>query len=460
MMTPKLQSQAAECGLVCLSMICAFHGQHHDINDLRRRFPLSLKGATLETIIAHGAELGLAARPLRLDLDELNQLELPCIMHWDLSHFVVLERLARGKITILDPAVGRRQLPIAEVSRHFTGVALELSPTVEFVEQPAKPRLHITKLTGRVTGLWRSLGQIFVLALVLELFAITSPVLNQLVLDNVINSGDRDLLDVLIAGFALLLLLQTFVALIRSWIVMLLGQNIGLQWVGNVFAHLIKLPTDFFEKRHLGDITSRFSAVTAIQRTLTTSVIEAVLDGMMGVAALIMMLVYAPLLTLPVVVAAAAYALLRRISYQPYRNAAAERMVIAARENTHFLETLRAIVPLKLYGREEERRARWQNMIVEVQNRDTHEHPLRLREHPDFRDRESDHFLARNAYGDRWPDWRAWGLIGRDAVCLHELQRPVHQPYRGFDQLCGSAAHAGAALGEAGRYRSHRARTR
>lgn len=371
MITPKLQSQAAECGLVSLSMICAHHGQHHDINELRRRFPLSLKGATLETIIAHGADLGLAARPLRLDIDELDQLELPCILHWDMNHFVVLERVARGKIVILDPAVGRRQLPLSDVSRHFTGVALELSPTVEFAEQPAPPRINITRLTGRVTGLWRSLAQIFALALVLELFALTAPILNQLVLDNVINSGDRDLLDVLIAGFALLLLIQTFIALIRSWMVMLLGQSIGLQWVGNVFAHLIKLPTDFFEKRHLGDITSRFSAVSAIQRTLTTSVIEAVLDGLMGIAALIMMLLYAPSLTVPVVLAAVAYAVLRRISYQPYRNAAAERMVIAARENTHFLETLRAIVPLKLYGREEERRARWQNMIVEVQNRDT-----------------------------------------------------------------------------------------
>jgi len=369
-MTPKLQTQAAECGLVCLAMIATAHGQHWDLNDLRRRFPLSLKGATLESIISYSAELGLAARPLRLDLDELRELALPCILHWDLNHFVVLEKVSRADITILDPAVGRRRVAMADVSRHFTGVALELTPTVEFEEQPPKPRLSLSRLTGQVSGVWRSLAQIFALALVLELFAITGPILNQLVLDNVLTSGDLDLLDVLIAGFALLLLVQTFIALVRSWMVMVLGQTVGLQWVGNVFAHMVKLPADYFEKRHLGDITSRFSAVGAIQRTLTTSVVEAMLDGLMAITSLVMMFVYAPVLAVPVLISCAAYALMRRLSYQPYRNAAAERMVLSAKENTHFIETIRSIVPLKLYGREDERRARWQNLIVEVQNRD------------------------------------------------------------------------------------------
>lgn len=352
-------------------MIASAHGMHVELNELRRRFPLSLKGATLETIIAHASDMQLAARPLRLELDELDQLTLPCILHWDMAHFVVLEKVGRSTISILDPAVGRRALRLEEVSRHFTGVALELSPTVEFEAAPPKPRVRISKLTGRISGLWRSLWQIFVLAFVLELLAITGPILNQLVLDNVIGSGDIDLLDILILGFGLLLVIQTLISMARSWMVMVLGQTIGLQWVSNVFAHLLKLPADFFEKRHLGDVTSRFSAVSAIQRTLTTAVVEAVLDGLMAIASLVMMILYAPALTIPAIVAAVAYGILRVFCYEPYRNAAAERMHISAKENTHFLETLRAIVPLKLFGRESERRARWENLMVEVQNRDT-----------------------------------------------------------------------------------------
>jgi ATP-binding cassette, subfamily B, bacterial CvaB/MchF/RaxB len=215
-----------------------------------------------------------------------------------------------------------------------------------------------------------ALAQIFAVALVLQLFALAAPLFNQMVVDDAITSQDHELLTVLMIGFALLLVVQTALSLVRSWMVMVLGQTLSLQWVGNVFAHLVQLPVHWFEQRHLGDITSRFGAVGAIQRTLTTAVIEAVLDGIMAVAALGMMLLYSVQLTAVVLAAVAAYGLVRWASYRPFRDAAAERLVVAAKENTHFLETLRAITPLKLFGREEERRARWQNLIVEVQNRD------------------------------------------------------------------------------------------
>jgi ATP-binding cassette, subfamily B, bacterial CvaB/MchF/RaxB len=152
--------------------------------------------------------------------------------------------------------------------------------------------------------------------------------------------------------------------------VMVLGQSLHLQWVGNVFAHLVRLPVDWFERRHLGDIVSRFGSVGSIQSALTTAVVEAVLDGVMAIGALVLMWLYSPMLSMVVFAAVLVYGLLRWAGYGPFREAAAERLVVAAKENSHFLETLRAITPLKLFGREEERRARWQNLIVDVQNRD------------------------------------------------------------------------------------------
>ncbi|ALT79096.1 peptidase domain-containing ABC transporter [Paucibacter sp. KCTC 42545] len=367
-----LQSEASECALACLAMIGRVHGRHQDLADLRRRFPVSLKGATLQQLISHAGALGFSSRPLRLELHELGELQTPCVLHWDLNHFVVLKKVLHGgkAAVILDPAVGERRLSMSEISRHFTGVALELSPNAEFKSQASAPRVSMRALTGKVMGLKRSLLQIFAVAVVLEMFAIVAPLFNQMVVDDVLTSGDRDLLSVLVIGFALLLVVQTSIGLARSWMVMVLGQTLSLQWMGNVFAHLVRLPVDFFEKRHLGDITSRFGAVSAIQKTLTTAAIEAVLDGLMAVAALVMMLIYAPTLCAVTVTAVVAYGLLRWAAYRPFRDAAAERLVVAAKENTHFLETLRAITPLKLFGREEERRARWQNLIVDVQNRD------------------------------------------------------------------------------------------
>ncbi len=369
-MSPILQSEAAECGLASLAMIARAHGHCWGLPELRRRFPSCLRGANLRQLIQHAAVLGFSSRALRLNLSDLPQLAAPCILHWDLNHFVVLKRLTRKGAVILDPAVGERHLTTAEIGRHFTGVALELTPNADFRAGAPAARVSLESLTGKVLGLKRSLFQIFAVAVVLELFAIVAPLMSQLIVDDVLASGDRELLTVIVLGFGLLLIIQTLLALARSWMVMVLGRTLSLQWLSNVFAHLVRLPISFFEKRHLGDITSRFAAVEAIQKTLTTAVVEAVLDGLMAVAALVMMAIYAPQLLAIVLAAVAAYGVLRWAMYRPFRAAAAERLVIAARESTHFFETLRAITPLKLFGREQERRARWQNLIVDVQNRD------------------------------------------------------------------------------------------
>lgn len=368
--SPILQSEIAECGLACLAMIATAHGSPVTMPEMRRRFPAALKGMKLSDLIEVAAGLGFSARPLKLDMQHLRQLTLPCVLHWDLNHFVVLTQVHRRSVTLLDPAVGERRLTLDEVSAHFTGVAVELSPTSDFAPAAPPPRVSISALTGRVLGLRRSLTQILLVALVLELFAIVAPLCNQLIVDDVLTSGDRELLKVLLIGFGLLLLTQTALGLARSWMLILLTQTLSLQWRGNAFAHLLRLPVAFFERRHLGDISSRFGAVDAIQKTLTTAAVEAILDGLMGVAALVMMLVYAWPLALVVMGAVTLYALLRWIAYRPLRDASAERLIVAAREHTHFLETLRAITPLKLFGREQERRAQWQNLIVEVQNRD------------------------------------------------------------------------------------------
>ena len=368
--TPILQSEVAECGLACLAMIATAHGQATTLQDLRRRFPVALKGMKLRDLLEVAAGIGFSGRPLKLDLPFLAKLSLPCVLHWDMNHFVVLSRVRRGGVTVLDPAVGERRLSLDEVSAHFTGVAVELTPNADFKPAAPPPRVSLAALTGKVLGLRRSLVQILLVALVLELFAIVAPLCNQLIIDDVLTSGDRDLLKVLLIGFGLLLVTQTALGLARSWMLVLLTQTLSLQWRGNTFAHLLRLPVGFFERRHLGDITSRFGAVDAIQKTLTTAAIEALLDGLMGVAALVMMLVYAWPLALVVIAAVLLYGLLRWAAYRPLRDAAAERLVVAARESTHFLETLRAMTPLKLFGREQERRAQWQNLIVEVQNRD------------------------------------------------------------------------------------------
>lgn len=369
-MRTQLQSEATECGLACLFTVSRMLGGGGDFLSMRQRFPPGARGADLATLMDVATALGLNPRAARAELDDVPQLQLPCILHWDLDHFVVLHRIRRGRFHIADPAVGDRRLTRDELSRHFTGIALELTPTLAFERRPKPPPLPWGRVLGQVSGLPLALARIVVVGLVLEALALTGPLLQQWVIDDVLVSGDTSLLTVIILGFALLLLLRTAIGMARSWMILVLGQTLALQWATSVFATLIRLPLDFFERRHLGDIASKFGSLGAIQRVLTQSSVEALLDGLMAVTGLVMMLLYAPPLAAVAVASAGLYALLRWASFGPYRRAAAERLLVGAREDSFFLETLRSMAPLKLFGREAQRQARWQSLAVEVQNRD------------------------------------------------------------------------------------------
>ena len=365
-----LQTEAAECGLASIGMVASFHGHRADLAALRRRFTVSLKGSTLAFLMQAAGTLHLAPRPLRLELGDLPQLRAPCILHWDLNHFVVLKAAdARGAV-IHDPAVGVRRLTTAQLSKHFTGIALELTPTSEFRPADERRKVRLRDLLGPVTGLHRSLTQVFVLALALQAIAVVMPFYMQWAVDGAVVSADRDLLTVLGLGFLALTLVHVTLTAVRSWVVLYLSTTLNLQWLANVFSHLLRLPVSYFEKRHLGDVVSRFGAVTTIQRTLTSSFVEALIDGVMAVATLAMMLVYSGLLTAVAIAAVALYGLLRWMFYDPLKRATEEQIVHTAKQQSHFLETVRGVQSIKLFGRQEERRARWLNLVVDAVNQD------------------------------------------------------------------------------------------
>lgn len=363
------QTEAAECGLACLAMVAGFHGHSAELPALRQRFPLSLKGATLARLMEMADAMGMASRPLRLELDELGQLSAPCILHWNLNHFVVLKRVGANTLEIHDPAVGLRRLPVDEVSKHFTGVALELTPTPRFERKRAEPALALRKLMGRIQGLPAALGQVLALALVLEVFALASPLFVQSVLDQVVAGGDRSLLALLGVGFLLLTVLQVGVSALRSWVVIWLGTTLNLAWAGNVFGHLLKLPEDYFSKRHLGDITSRFQATSVIQNTLTTRAVETALDGVMTLLTLGMMLLYSRVLAVITLIAFALYAALRALSYRVFRESNLGAIVAAARQQSQFMESVRGAQTIRLYHRAAQHTGRYLNAATETANR-------------------------------------------------------------------------------------------
>lgn len=176
-----LQSEAAECGLASMTMIARFHGHRVDLAGLRQRFPTSIKGMTLRQLIGVASDMDLSARAVRLEVDELNCLQLPAILHWDLNHFVVLEKVDGSIATILDPARGRRRLKLGKLGRHFTGVALELTPTADFKPINAQSRTRLTDLWSSLTNFRSAVGQVLLLSLMVQVTSLVIPFFIQLV---------------------------------------------------------------------------------------------------------------------------------------------------------------------------------------------------------------------------------------------------------------------------------------
>ncbi len=373
-----LQTEATECGLASLAMIAGFFGHRVELAAWRRQFPVSLKGATLANLIQIAGRVELSTRPLKLDIQDLGNLKLPCILHWNFNHFVVLQKVSARGITVHDPAFGLRKLSWPEASQSFTGVALELWPNPGFESQEAKPAIKLRSLMGRVTGLTRSMIQILLLALALEVFALVGPLFLQWVIDNVIVSADRDLLLTLALGFGLLMLAQQAIGTARSWVILYMSTTLKVQWRTNVFSHLVRLPVQYFEKRHLGDVLSRFGSVDQIQRTLTTSFIEALLDGLMTVVTLAMMFIYSSTLGWVSVSAMTLYALGRWARYGPLRASTEAQIVHAAKQQSHFLETVRGVKAIKLFQRQDERRIGWLALVANQVNADLRTQKLQL----------------------------------------------------------------------------------
>ena len=363
-----LQTEAAECGLASIAMVAAYYGYKTDLTSLRQEHEISLKGANLEELMQIADKLKLSTRALRLDLEHLSQLKTPCILHWDMNHFVVLKKVTKKSIEIHDPGLGERKYTLEEFSKHFTGVALELSPTEEFKSEDSRVNLKLSDFWSKVTGLKSTLGKVFVLSLLLQAFAIASPYYMQLVVDEVILSYDQNLLAILAIGFGLLMAIEMVTGAVRSVLLLHFGNLMSIQLGANLFHHLVRLPLQYFEKRHIGDVVSRFGSLQQVKELLTKGVIEAVIDGVMAIATLIMIFLYSPKLSVIVLIAIAIYAVFRIAMYRPLRQMSEEVIVNQAKEQSNFMETVRGIQTIKLFGREVQRQSVWHNKYADSLN--------------------------------------------------------------------------------------------
>lgn len=364
------QTEVAECGLACLAMVANHLGYDIDLGTLRRRFSPSLRGSSMKSLISLASQMGMMPRAVKLPLEQLANLHLPAVLHWDMNHFVVVERISGDRALIHNPEGTSGWMPMAEVSGHFTGVALELRAANDFVPETRRERLRLPQLWQRITGLKRALLQVLLLTVLLQVFELAAPYYMQLAIDQAVPSLDGSLLAVLALGFGFMAVISAVTFLLRSLVLLVAGANVSFGLSSNIARRLFRLPIDWFEKRHTGDILSRFQSVTPIQNLLTQGAVASLVDGMLVILTLAVMLWYSVALTAVSVVAFLLYGAVRLISFPREREARESSIVTHGREQTMLIETMRAMTTLRLSGKETMRHAMWQSRLTEAVNAD------------------------------------------------------------------------------------------
>ncbi|EFR5816268.1 peptidase domain-containing ABC transporter [Salmonella enterica] len=362
------QTESSECGIACLAMVFGHYGKSIDLFSLRQQFNISSRGATLYSIRTIAVQMGMTARALSLDLNELNVLRRPCILHWNFNHFVVLVSVKRNGFVLHDPARGRIIVSKAEASKCFTGIALELWPGSTFRRERVKKRLNLVTLINSIHGIKGALLKIFALSIVVEAIGLILPAGTQLVMDHALPAGDRGLLSMICISLMFFILLRATVSTSRAWISLIMGTLVNIQWQSGLFSHLLRLPLSYFERRKLGDIQSRFGSLNTLRTTFTTSMVGAIMDGIMVCGLLIMMLLYGKSLTWVVFGFTVVYIAIRLFTYTYYRQLSEEQLIMEARVSSYFMETLYGIAAVKMQGMTDRRHTHWFNLQTDAIN--------------------------------------------------------------------------------------------
>lgn len=362
------QSEAAECGLACLAMIANYFGNGIRLSQLRLEHRVSMRGSNLKQLVGIAHQMGLECRPLRLSLDELSDLQLPAILHWKFRHFVVLKSFKGDKLTIFDPARGVSVMSLDQVSANFTGIAMEVFPGMEF-----SPREQVSEFNWHT--IWRSLVgfrlpllKIFGLSCLLQALVLIGPLYMQLIVDQVLVSQDIAFLNVIGLGFLLMMGLELVTSAIRSLLIIDLGSQFGLQFSSQLFGQLMRLPLEWFQRRHKADILSRFGSIEPVKQFFTTSFVEGIMDAMIVIITLVILYLYQSLLAWIVVLALLMYVLVRHLSFQSLRDRQLEIIHLKAIENSFFIESVQAERTLKLFNHQASRQQHWFQRVSDTLN--------------------------------------------------------------------------------------------
>ncbi len=325
---------------------------------------MSQRGGTLANLRDYAEQLGFQCRAVRAELDELPQLRRPAILHWDLNHFVVLKATGRNSVRIVDPAVGTRRLSIVEASERFTGVAMELMPTMELKRRTATESVGLKSFLPAFRGLGASLGATFVMTLALQAFGLAMPLHTQFTVDQGVRQGDMNIVVALAVGFGLVGLVSATTQWLRTLLVQYVGNTLAFRMMTGLAHHLLRLPDSWFVARHPGDVISRFASTAPVGEFLMTGAFAILVDLVMAIGALAILFAYAWNLALILCAFLVVLVVIRFATFGHLRNLTHEMIAAEADQDSSFIENVERHRAIKLLGAEDLREDAWGERYV------------------------------------------------------------------------------------------------
>ena len=357
--SPTLQSTATDCGLACMVMVLQAHGTTVNLEGLRASVQASSQGVSVSQLLATANTFGLFARAVKVELDALSAMALPAILHWNFNHYVVLERLDGDTATILDPRKGRMAVPMAQLSKHFTGIAVEFKrlPTFKAVTQLVG--VSISDLWTRLEG-WRSSALLVAaISIVIQLGVVVAPLFMSVIVDQAIATHSVSLLQAILLATAGAHVLVIAGELIRRHLLLTLGTELIAQLNLNLVNHILRLPYGFFLQSRLNDVLSRIDSIRDVKGALTEGAIPFAIDGLFSIFILVSFMFLSPGLAAIMLVFFAVFALTRAWSYNKLHFMNELVQDRNSEERSQLMDTLRGIQTVKVLNAESARLSAW-----------------------------------------------------------------------------------------------------
>ena len=361
------QNEISECGAACLAMVLAHHGKYVPLAELREACGVSRDGSSARGIATAAERYQLAFHAYQAEPEDLQEIPLPAILHWEFNHWVVLERLTAKGGDLVDPAFGHRRVTTEQLHDAFTGVVLAFEPAADFLPQ-ARRRPSIERYAAILRAALPNVVQIIAASLVLECVALVTPVVTMLIVDRVIVPKQAGW--VLALGIALVLSIavREITTIVRSWVVDNLQTAFDIALTSEFVEHVLRLPPAFFQQRHPGDLLQRIASNAAMRDFFSSVTVTALLDSLLLAGYTGLMFLYDVRLALVVLFFGVVRAALLLLMRDRFRQIVASQLAAAGGDSAALVELLSTIEVTKGSGGEAAMVNRWVDRRVETLN--------------------------------------------------------------------------------------------